>query len=141
MDSQQTESSATLPKERAFFDDVFALPAPGVSLYFRGGSKNDTELKITRCGKYVIGRERNADIRFTDADKVDGKVSRRHAVLVVDAEKVAIINCTPRNGLKVDSVRLQDFQELVLNDADVIALGDGGPIVRIRIGSLDTVTE
>ncbi|MCC8164970.1 MAG: FHA domain-containing protein [Planctomycetes bacterium] len=117
-------------------DDLFDPPAPGIHLFFRGGSRDETSLTIDRHGRYLLGRASDADIRFDDRDDTDRRVSQRHAILKVDANGVTITNCSPRNGLKIDGIRLDDFQELVLRDSDVIALGSGGPIVRVRIGSL-----
>ncbi|MCD7898144.1 MAG: FHA domain-containing protein [Planctomycetaceae bacterium] len=117
-------------------DDLFEPPPSGIHLFFRGGSRDETSLTIDRCGRYLLGRAADADIRFDDRDDCDRRVSQRHAVLRVEAGAVWLANCSPRNGVKIDGILLDDFQELELHDSDVIALGTGGPIIRIRIGSL-----
>ncbi len=120
----------------SFTDDLFDPPSPGIHLLFRGGSRDETSLTIDRCGRYLLGRASDADIRFDDRDDIDRRVSQRHAILHVDPDGVRITNCSPRNGLKIDGILLDNHQELALRDSDVIALGTGGPIVRVRIGSL-----
>lgn len=114
----------------------FSNPGPGLRLYFYGGSCDKACAVIDRAGLYLLGRSKESDFRFSDADRIDVNVSRKHAFLRVTHDSVTLVNQTPRNGLILNGVPLADYQEVALNDTDVVTLGGNGPNIRVRIGDL-----
>lgn len=117
-------------------EDYFSTPGPGVRLYFYGGSRDSMCVAIERCGEFLFGRNEESAFRFSDDNRIDARVSRRHALLRVLGDTVTLVNQAPRNGLMLNGVSLDDYQEELLNDTDVITLGGKGPNIRVRIGDL-----
>ncbi|MCD8140096.1 MAG: FHA domain-containing protein [Planctomycetaceae bacterium] len=142
MAKQQSLENHTLYGERACDDDeYFSTPAPGVCLTIYGGSNDRKSVEIKRCGTYLLGRSKDSDFRFSDYNRMDSRVSRRHAALHIDRQTVVLVNQAPRNGLMLNGVYLADHQEEPLNDTDVITLGDKGPNIRVRIGDLGSLEQ
>lgn len=117
----------------------FASPRPGLRLYFYGGSYDNTWVEVESQGDYLFGRSKDSSFRFSDSNRTDAKVSRKHALLRVNDQSVTLVNQTPQNGLILNGVVLADYQEVVLNDTDVITLGGRGPSIRVRIGDLNVL--
>lgn len=117
----------------------FSHPLPGLHLYFYGGSHDMTWALVRRRGIYLLGRSKYADFRFSDSDRSDVQVSRRHAFLRVGRDSVILLNQTPKNGLILNGIKLADYQEVPLNDTDIVTLGCNGPNIRIRIGDLSVL--
>lgn len=117
-------------------EDYFSTPEPGVKLYFYGGSRDNMCVSVDSCGEFLFGRTEESAFRFSDDNRIDARVSRRHALLRVLPDAVMLVNQAPRNGLMLNGVSLADYQEEPLNDTDVITLGGKGPHIRIRIGDL-----
>ncbi len=89
------------------------LPCPGRFLAFRDGDNlkvNALEREHTR-----IGRSLSADIRFDDQT-----VSRRHALLVVNADEVRVLDDRSLNGVFVNGERIENR---VLVDGDELVIG------------------
>jgi len=138
MDQVDREEEGT---NHPFAGEVFSNPGPGLRLYFYGGSHDKTQAFIDRAGEYLLGRSKESAFRFSDANRTDVNVSRKHAFLRVDATSVILVNQTPRNGLILNGIPLADYQEVALNDTDVITLGGNGPNIRVRIGDLSSLRE
>ncbi len=142
MGKQRSLEDHTLDGERPCDDvDYFSTPGPGVCLNIYGGSKDRKCVEIKRCGTYLLGRSPDSDFRFSDHNRIDARVSRRHAALRIDRGSVTLVNKAPRNGLMLNGVSLAENQEEPLNDTDVITLGDKGPNIRVRIGDLGSLDQ
>lgn len=141
MDAQTTDAKTPGKNETdiRLDNDYFGKAEPGVSLHFYGGSRDRTNAPILTVGQYLFGRSRECDFRFSDSDRTDVVVSRKHAIVGVKRSGVVLINLTPRNGLFLNGVALVDFQEVDLNDTDVVGLGANGPHIRVRIGDLGSL--
>jgi pSer/pThr/pTyr-binding forkhead associated (FHA) protein len=87
-------------------------PLPGSQFCLRYGHRD----VLLGPGKYLIGRSSSCNV-VLDAPLV----SRRHAVLDVDANRAAIADLGSRNGVFVNGVRVCGTR--VLHDGDSISLG------------------
>jgi hypothetical protein len=87
-------------------------PLPGSQFCLRYGHRD----VVLGPGKYLIGRSSSCNV-VLDAPLV----SRRHAVLDVDANRAAIADLGSRNGVFVNGVRVCGTR--VLHDGDTISLG------------------
>jgi pSer/pThr/pTyr-binding forkhead associated (FHA) protein len=87
-------------------------PLPGFQFCLRYGHRD----VLLGPGKYLIGRSSSCNV-VLDAPLV----SRRHAVVDVDANRAAIADLGSRNGVFVNGVRVRGTR--VLRDGDTISLG------------------
>jgi pSer/pThr/pTyr-binding forkhead associated (FHA) protein len=84
------------------------------------GSGEAHELTGTRV---YVGRAPEAGVRIADTT-----VSRVHAVLRVDGEKVIVEDAASTNGVFVNGLRVR---AAVLNDFDTVAFGNVGYLFRL----------
>jgi pSer/pThr/pTyr-binding forkhead associated (FHA) protein len=87
-------------------------PLPGLKFCLRYGHRD----VLLGPGKYLIGRSSSCNV-VLDAPLV----SRRHAVVDVDANRAAVADLGSRNGVFVNGVRVRGTR--VLRDGDTISLG------------------
>jgi pSer/pThr/pTyr-binding forkhead associated (FHA) protein len=83
-------------------------------------------------GRWRIGRDEDSEVRLDD-----DSVSRRHAVLEVDANGVRIEDAGSRNGVKVNGTRIREATALTLGDrieigSQRLTLGELGPPHRVE---------
>ncbi|MEP7117391.1 MAG: FHA domain-containing protein, partial [Acidobacteriota bacterium] len=71
-----------------------------------------------REGETVIGRDPKSDVSLDDT-----RVSRRHALVVCDGDRLSIVDLSSRNGTHLNGRRLGDRSE-VLAPGDVLKIGD-----------------
>jgi pSer/pThr/pTyr-binding forkhead associated (FHA) protein len=109
----------------AWLDEARAgISAPGKYLAYEDSGRN-VVVAITREWTR-IGRSLAADVRFDDAT-----VSRRHALVVSQAEGVRVLDDRSLNGISVNGRRVEWSP---LTDGDEIAIG------RHSLYFLDTTT-
>src|SRR5512135_752494 len=92
--------------------DGYNSPLPGSGVCLRYGHRD----VLLGPGKYLIGRSSSCNV-VLDAPLV----SRRHAVLEVEVDRVAVADLGSRNGVFVNGVRVLGTR--VLRDGDTISLG------------------
>jgi pSer/pThr/pTyr-binding forkhead associated (FHA) protein len=85
------------------------------------GRHSGREIEIKRS-KFVIGRADDCDLRPASSD-----VSRRHCVLIVDADRVKLQDLDAANGTLVNGERISGLHELAPGD-------------RIQVGPLEFQT-
>jgi pSer/pThr/pTyr-binding forkhead associated (FHA) protein len=78
---------------------------------------DETRVSPLHSGTNSVGRE-DADVLLTDAT-----VSRKHATIFVDGEKVTVTDIGSTNGTTVNSIRLAPNESRVLKPNDEIAFG------------------
>ena len=101
------------------------LPAPGRYLAYEDAGRHvivPVRVEVTR-----IGRSVGAELRFDDTT-----VSRRHAVLAVDAAGVRVLDDRSLNGILVNGARVESC---ALRDGDEVRVG------RHSIWFLDTAAQ
>lgn len=99
-----------------------AIVEPGRYLIFDDGEVRTVAMPAKSMR---IGRSLSADLRFEDPT-----VSRRHAVLVVEAEGVRVLDDRSLNGVFINGERIVSS---LLSDGDEIVIG------RYRLRFADTV--
>jgi DNA-binding winged helix-turn-helix (wHTH) protein len=104
---------------------------PRPSPYFLVGSEG--KISRLRFGENTLGRGDDVTIPVPAA-----AASRRHAVITVDREEVAIRDLGSKNGTYVNEVRLQELT--VLCERDVVRIGPI-PMQLLRDGSSSTITH
>lgn len=108
----------------------------GVRLFFLGGSRDGEVEMLPGSGEYSFGRH-ECVYGFRDDDPVDKMVSRSHAALRVETDRVVLVNKRPSRGLWLfDSLEVEPEQEIELKDRDIFRLGKGGPAIEVRIGTV-----
>ncbi|HEX4108739.1 MAG TPA: FHA domain-containing protein [Solirubrobacteraceae bacterium] len=110
---QRAAGPADAPAERVR-EARLAIHKPGDYLAFHD---DDGQLRVTAItGETTrLGRSLSADVRFDDPT-----VSRRHALLVREAESVRILDDRSLNGVFVNGSRVESC---MLSDGDEIAVG------------------
>jgi two-component system response regulator AtoC len=111
-DTPQTRGpSGTTPPDVTLASAELAVP--GIErrhlLVFSGSSSWLYQLPMT--GTVVIGRSEAADLRIDDAS-----VSRQHAVLKLDGDRISISDLGSQNRTFVNDVQISGEQELHAND-------------------------
>jgi pSer/pThr/pTyr-binding forkhead associated (FHA) protein len=120
------ESSEPARRDRpSWVDDARAgLSAPGKYLAYEESGRH---VVVALSREWTrIGRSMAADLRFDDAT-----VSRRHALVVNQAEGVRVLDDRSLNGVYVNGRRVEWSQ---LSDGDEVAIG------RHTLHFMDTVT-
>lgn len=99
-----------------------------------GGPNNGAEFYMQAGNSYVIGTDPQAcDIVFQD-----NSVSRQHARITVTPEDtLAIEDLKSRNGVFINSNRIEDKQELATNT--IVTLGTTSFVVYDREGEMQTI--
>ena len=122
----RTEPEATVAEGVALIDAARdAIDEPGRYLIFQDSGAVRT---VAMPGESMrIGRSLSADLRFEDPT-----VSRRHAVLIVEAGGVRVLDDRSLNGVFVNSERVVSQ---LLNDGDEVVIG------RYRLRFADVSTE
>jgi DNA-binding winged helix-turn-helix (wHTH) protein len=94
---------------------------------------DDREIELFE-GEYVIGREAShADLVIGDAT-----VSRRHAVVSADPERITITDCESKNGTFVGGRRITEPAELL--DGIELRVGSVTLVYRKAAGDQNTIT-
>ncbi len=90
----------------------------------------DTSIPISLKGtRWLIGRHPSSDIHLSDP-----LVSRRHALLYLDEDRLVLEDLSPRNPTKVNGKEIQGA--VVLVPGDVLLVGD----TQIRVTSLEELS-
>jgi protease PrsW len=76
-----------------------------------------------------LGNGDNCDINFTE-----NGVSSLHAIIVLDGDKIAVIDQASAGGTFVNGKRIESVR---LRDGDVVELGRAGPRLQVLIGDPD----
>jgi pSer/pThr/pTyr-binding forkhead associated (FHA) protein len=121
-----TQAGEPARRERpSWVDDARAgLPAPGKYLAYEESGRH---VVVALSREWTrIGRSMAADLRFDDAT-----VSRRHALVVSQAEGVRVLDDRSLNGVYVNGSRVEWSP---LSDGDEIAIG------RHTLYFMDTAT-
>lgn len=106
--------------DRALPDDAFGAPVVKLPTIVDANGKEQP----VRPGESVIGRE-------ADISVVDGRVSRRHAMLTNGHGQITIEDLGSTNGTKVDGAALTAGEKRVLKGGETLSFG--GAEVRLAM--------
>ena len=106
--------------DRALPDDAFGAPVVRLPMIVDANGKEQP----LRPGESVVGRE-------ADVSVPDGRVSRRHAMLVSANGQITIEDLGSTNGTKVDGAALTAGEKRVLRGGETISFG--GAEVRLAM--------
>ncbi len=106
--------------DRALPDDAFGAPVIKLPMIVDASGKEQP----VRPGENVVGREADVSI-------VDGRVSRRHAMLTSQHGQITLEDLGSTNGTKIDGQALTAGEKRVLKGGETISLG--GAEVRLAL--------
>jgi len=89
---------------------------------------------LLRDGENVVGRDEGSAVRIEGAG-----VSRHHARLLVDRDRVTIEDLGSKNGTHVQGERLVELRQL--SDGDTISFGSRAEVVFHLFGEPETESE
>lgn len=110
------------------------LEPPRLVIEVQGGSLNGLRMPFSAtdlAGGVLIGRVEGAQIRFDPAK--DLGVSGRHAVLVLENDRLLVHDVGSSNGVYVDGKRVAQGGQPI-GEGSRIGIGDRGPVLIVRSG-------
>lgn len=99
-----------------------AQPLTGVYLRLPSGETFPLDMDCILLGRQDVKRNILVDIDLSRFDPSKG-ISRKHALIVRNQDNYTIEDLNSANGTKVNGIRLQPGQKRLLQDGDVIELG------------------
>ncbi len=133
------ELEARLGKAPSDLDEIISLTGPagaagsGLCLVVEAGAGGERVVPLPRAGRLGIGRDPGADIQVDDR-----RASGLHCTLVVEGERITLLDEGSKNGTFVNEGEIEKTAVIEVHDRIRI----GRTVLRLaRVGATETDTE